>query len=164
MCTSAPLHRHIVRVKFPVQVVPVILDRGSYWMASKCRHHTTRYIGDSYVIYLPVETFEDRNPKIIFLIRSACTSPDWNHFYDCFHTRRRHSGVFETVNPWKPVVLSWLELLFVFWIVFKIWRTIDGSMDGFKYNSIFLGRCCNRTDRIGHISTRYCLTKRYLNV
>jgi hypothetical protein len=44
-------------------------------MASKFRHHTTRYLGDPYVIYLHVETFEDRNPEIIFLIKFACASP-----------------------------------------------------------------------------------------
>jgi hypothetical protein len=39
------------------------------------RHHMTRYLGDPYVMYLHVETFEDRNPEIVFLIKFACASP-----------------------------------------------------------------------------------------
>ena len=29
------------------------------------RHHTTYYVWSLYVIFLHVETFEDRNPKIV---------------------------------------------------------------------------------------------------
>ena len=75
-------------------------------MVSIFWQHTTRYLADLHIIYLHLETFEDRNPEIFFMIKFACASPTWNHFYDHSHTRRRHTGVFETVNPSKPVVLS----------------------------------------------------------
>ena len=78
-------------------------------MATIFCHHTTCYLGDPYVIYLHLELLEDRNPKIIFLIKFACASPVWNHFYDHFHTNWRRTGVFETVNSSKPEVLSTLR-------------------------------------------------------
>ena len=54
-------------------------------MASKFRHHMTCYLRALYVIYVHVETFEDRNPEIVSFWNLSTTVALYNPaLYDIF--------------------------------------------------------------------------------
>ena len=60
-------------------------------MASKFRHHTTRYLyyeylEDLYVIYLHMKTIEDRNPKNFSLISVPALPEIISILFNHFHT------------------------------------------------------------------------------